>query len=517
MTKDLFDSNAAMYVLAYMMHNPQSIYNNKKYLLSVSDFPNPVYQILFGVIFNLSAQGVKKINPQDVEFNVTQWPEQSKIFHDSKGYELTQSLNQLPAGDDEAQFDIHYDRLKKFTTLRDLEKCGIDTTKFYNPNAEFFNLDAENQKLDKESVQDIIDAVRLELVKIEKGNAAKEEVYLRDAAEGLKELKEEFKETPDVGPEIDGSMLNFITRGARPGKMYLYSAPQAHGKTRFMVGVACKMALPYIENGKVVVGNLRKVYYCATEQEPDEIQTMILAYVSGVNEAHILSGHYNEGEEQLVDQAIQIIEKYKDNLLIDRIADPSVAIVRQQILEMILEKNVDMVIYDYIFIPTDDDQSAQRHQYRTDQVLMMFANTIKEIAVAYNVFILTGTQVNGTWEGKFVRNQNMIRDAKSIADKVDVGMIGTRLEEDEYKCIETYVTSMSLEMPNYVVDVYKNRRGEITNCKIFRYFDFGTLRCRDILVTTQSFKLITNVGKIDYGTSKVVDLLDFITGGEHHE
>jgi hypothetical protein len=76
---------------------------------------------------------------------------------------------------------------------------------------------------------------------------------------------------------------------------------------------------------------------------------------------------------------------------------------------------------------------------------------------------------------------------------------------------------MSLEMPNYVVDVYKNRRGEITNCKIFRYFDFGTLRCRDILVTTQSFKLITNVGKIDYGTSKVVDLLDFITGGEHHE
>ena len=517
MTKDLFDSSAAMYVLAYIMHNPQGVFNNKKYLLTISDFTKPIYKVLFGTLYNLSVSGAKTIHPQDIELCIGQWPEQFKTFSDGNGFELVKSLDKLPIENDDAKFDMHYSTLKKFTTLRDLEKSGIDTTEFYNPNADFFEMETERLKLEKLSVEEIIDKVRLKLIKIEKGNATKEEKYLQDAAEGLKALKEQFKHVPDVGPELNGEMLNFIVRGARPGKMYLYSAPQAHGKTRFMVGQACKMALPYIENGQVIEGELRKVYYCATEQEPEEIQTMILAYVSGVNESHIITGKYFPGEEELVDRAIEIIEKYKDNLLIDRIPDPTVSYVRQQILEMVLEKDIDIVMYDYIFIPSDDDQSAKNHQYRTDQVLMMFANTIKELAVTYNIFILTGTQVNGSWEGKFVRNQNMIRDAKSIADKVDIGMIGVRLEDDELKCIETYLSSLNLDMPNYVTDIYKNRRGEITACKIFSYFDFGTCRRKDILVTTQSFKLIEGIGKIDYGGRRVVDLLDFLSGGVQHD
>lgn len=517
MTKDLFDSSAAMYVLAYAMHNPQSVFNNKNYLLTINDFTKPVYKVLFGTLYNLSVSGAKTINPQDIELCIGQWPEQFKTFSDNNGFDLVRSLDHLPTEIDESKFRMHYETLKKFTTLRELEKNGVDTTEFYNPNVDFFDIEQERHKLDNLTINEILDRVRLKLVKIEKGNVTKEEKYLQDAAEGLKSLKEQFKTIPDVGPELNGEMLNFIVRGARPGKMYLYSAPQAHGKTRFMVGQACKLAMPHIENGKVILGPLQKVYYCATEQEPEEIQTMILAYVSGVNEGHIITGKYLPGEEELVDQAIEIIEQYKDNLLIDRIPDPSVSFVRQQILEMVLEHNIDVIIYDYIFIPSDEDQAAKNHQYRSDQVLMMFANTIKELAVAYNVFILTGTQLNSAWEGKYVRNQNMIRDAKSIADKVDIGMIGVRLAEDEYKCIETYVTSLNLPIPNYVTDIYKNRRGEITACKVFSIFDFGTCRRQDLLVTTQSFKLIENVGTINYGEKKIVDLLDFLTRGDDND
>ena len=74
MTKDLFDSSAAMYVLAYIMHNPQGVFNNKKYLLTISDFTKPIYKVLFGTLYNLSVSGAKTIHPQDIELCIGQWP-----------------------------------------------------------------------------------------------------------------------------------------------------------------------------------------------------------------------------------------------------------------------------------------------------------------------------------------------------------------------------------------------------------------------------------------------------------
>lgn len=41
--------------------------------------------------------------------------------------------------------------------------------------------------------------------------------------------------------------------------------------------------------------------------------------------------------------------------------------------------------------------------------------------------------------------------------------------------------------PNIVIDIYKNRRGEMNSVKIFRYFDYGTLRCEDLFITDCSY------------------------------
>jgi low affinity Fe/Cu permease len=144
---------------------------------------------------------------------------------------------------------------------------------------------------------------------------------------------------------------------------------------------------------------------------------------------------------------------------------------------------------------------------------MLSSNALKEIAAMYNVFIMTATQVNGTWEGKFVRNQNMIRDSKAIADKVDVGMVAVRCMDDEYMQVETYFKQLGLEKPNMVIDIYKNRRGSLTGVKLFRYFDYGTCRSRDLLVTTQNFKIDNlHVEQLKYD-ERIIDLLDFLSGG----
>lgn len=94
----------------------------------------------------------------------------------------------------------------------------------------------------------------------------------------------------------------------------------------------------------------------------------------------------------------------------------------------------------------------------------------------------------------------MLRGSKAIADKIDVGMIGVRAPKEELDCIAHYCQEMNLPMPNLVIDVYKNRRGKMCDVKIFRKFDYGTCRVKDILITTNStYQKIDGVILFDYG------------------
>lgn len=513
MGKDLFDSNTAMYVLGYLMTEPQII-NRESCLLTLNDFTKPLYQTIFGAINNLAIQGANKIYPQDIDVYLGQYNEQYKIFTEGQGLEFLKNLQAMEFND-EAQFYVHYEKLKKFTVLRDLEKNNIDTTEFYDPS-DLFQLEKESKKLDSMSIPQILDRIRLKLAKIEKVNFNKDGNYFQSAADGIFDLLEKLKREPDVGYPLEGEILNYISRGGRRGKMYLYSAGSGNGKTRFFVGQACFRAYPRIVGNKVIVpSELEKVYFVSTEQEPEEIQKMILACISGVNQEKINYSNLATPEEaEKIMMAAHIMEKYRDNFFIDRIPEPSISKVRTSIIEKILDRDIDMVVYDYIAIPEDDDGMATKRQLRSDQVLMQFSNTLKEIAVSYNIFMLSGTQITGgDLTKKMVRGFADIRDGKSIADKADIAMIGCFVTDEEYKFIETYCKELHMEKPNYVLDIFKNRDGSITNCKIYRNFDLGTLRSQDMLITSQSFKLINNYSTIKYGSQQTVDMVDFLTRG----
>jgi len=183
--------------------------------------------------------------------------------------------------------------------------------------------------------------------------------------------------------------------------------------------------------------------------------------------------------------------------------------MRSRILEQVLDKKLDAVFYDYIFIPSDDGDSAKRN-FRTDQMLMLMGSALKDLAATYDIFLFSGTQVSGQWEGAKARNQNLIRDAKSLADKPDIGFIACQVCDEEYDKAQTLFTSQGLKRPNLVLDLYKNRRGKTTNVKIWRYFDYGTCRSTDLLVTTQSYNLIDTIPVIEYKQTKTLELNDFI-------
>ena len=153
---------------------------------------------------------------------------------------------------------------------------------------------------------------------------------------------------------------------------------------------------------------------------------------------------------------------------------------------------------------------------------MMLSNTLKEIAMSYKVFIQSATQLNDGWSKRptGLRDQNCLRGSKAIADKIDIGLVGVRIGTEEREQIEAVWKQLQQENPikyaqepNVVIDIYKNRRGELNSVKIFRYFDYGTCRCRDLFVTNASYQGIQDIGQLKYAIRKM-DFLDLKTGGK---
>ena len=112
-------------------------------------------------------------------------------------------------------------------------------------------------------------------------------------------------------PIITMRLVNAIHRGARLKKFYLLSAPSGMGKSRSMVANTCYIGANRIYDdafGWISNGTAEPVLYITTELELSEVQTMMLAFLSGVNEAHIIYNRYEEGELDRVKYAAKKIK-----------------------------------------------------------------------------------------------------------------------------------------------------------------------------------------------------------------
>lgn len=526
--KDLFDKNASLYVLSCLMRRPLLL-QDERYAFVKTDFNVPLHQMVFYAIYNMAQSGVEKISPQDIDLYLAQYGTQYEYYKANKGYEFVLQCYQTSEGSDDKQFEAYYNRLKKFSMLRDLEELGFNTKEFYDTDKDALNRDLEDEKLNRISLNAIPARIREKLVEVENRHIGKDEGHSQNATKGMRALVQQYIDTPEVGLPLDGDIINFAARGARLGKFYLYSAPSGMGKTRYMVGNACAISMPYLDkNGDVVIrgtveeDNYQQVLFVATEMDETEIQTLILAYVSSVNEKKILLGNYTDDERKRIDKALDIVDKYGKNFLIECIPDPSIAMVKSRLAKYIVQDGVEYIFYDYIFSSPGLLTEFRDVAVREDVALMMLSNSLKEIAMNYQVFVASATQLNDGWSKKEIglRDQNCIRGSKAIADKIDVGFIGVKLGEEERKQIDAIWQELSRQnpvkyyiMPNIVIDIYKNRRGELNSVKIFRYFDFGTCRCIDFFVTDSTYKSIKDIGQLEYNVRKY-DFLDVITGGQ---
>lgn len=303
-----YEPASAVQVIGGIYKKPELLDEQDKYNLVADDFQTPLHKLLFGTMFNLKAQGISEFDSFAIVSYLSDKPSLMKIFEENRGMDY---LNELESKCNADNFDYYYNRVKKFTLMRSLYNIGFDMTTIYDP-LELFDdkkIKAQNKWLDETSIEDITAIVdeRIEEIKQEYlGNVYSEGQQL---GSGALELIERFKQEPEYGIPLVGDLVNTVFRGARLKKAYLRSAASGFGKSRTMLGDACNFSVKEkYENGKWVENEFSEpTLFISTELEIEECQTMALAFISGVNESHILDGEYYAGEEERVIKAAHIL------------------------------------------------------------------------------------------------------------------------------------------------------------------------------------------------------------------
>lgn len=490
------DRKTVIQVLGGLMNRPELLSNIDKYQLETSDFDLKLDRYIFSAIYNLYIQGAERIHAQDIDNYLQTNEVAKKIFDDDNGIQF---LLDCETNTEPENFSYYYKKLKKFNLLRDLKKSGYDISSFYSDDP--LNIDFEiNSKFETLTTEKILNHYKADIVSFEGRYVINNVVKEGKAYDGIRDLLKELKKAPEIGVRLQGDIFNTITRGGRKGKLYLRSAGSGVGKTRSMVGDACNMAYPIRFEPKygkwISTGKPEKVLYVMTEQETSEIQTMILAYLTGINEEYFLYGTFEEEHMDRINKAMDIMEQYQDYMLTAQIPDPCASVVKNLFRRYNLQQGVENFFYDYIF-----SSPAMLNEYRDlglreDVCLRLFTTALKNLATELDVFILTSTQISND-EGEGFRDFHNIRGSKAIADLMDFACVMSRPSKEELKIVSGFKKQYNFE-PDCVIDVFKNRRGRWTQIRIWTRNDLGTCRKYDLFVTSPDLKPIDDFQVIDF-------------------
>jgi len=486
----IIDKRCVQQVLGSLVKRPQYLSEVDKYSFILTDFPSRFEKYIYTAINGLYKNGAPKIQIIDIENYLNADPSAKDSFKQNNGIEYLQDIVELSEAEN---FDYYYNRFKKLNLLKDLEKGGFDISEFYESNLAAANAQEVNEAFENLTIRDIVDSLRGKLVGFESKYTEKESNEIRTAFDGLEDVFENSSAGMDIGMPIQGHIFNMIIGGARLGTLTVRSSASGVGKTRTAVADACRLAYPVCYNqvrGEwEQIGSSEKVMLIITEQSFAEIQRMILAYLTGLNESKLRYGNLSEQENILFKQAIQIVKNYEENLIILRTPEPTVSGIKASVRENCILHNISYVFMDYIFVNPSLLREFQGFNIRNDEALLFLTTALKDLSGELDLCIFTSTQVNAKADSdKDIRNESVIAGSRAIVNKCDNGAVLSRPSKEDLEIISDI--TKSYQEPNMVTDIYKNRSGEYTNVRVWSYFDLGALRKQDLFVTNSKLEVI---------------------------
>ena len=481
----MIDKRDTQQILGCLMKKPQLLSEIDKYSFILTDFPSRFERSIFMAINGLYRNGATNIQPIDIENFIEPDQVSAKLFKDKNGIEYLQDIVELSDVDN---FGFYYNRFKMFNLLKDLKKQGFDVSEFYcedltNPKSQEIN-----EQFNFLTPKIITDTVRKKLLGVEAKYETTDEIEVEAAAKGMEELIAQMGAAYQIGIPVQGNIYNQIIDGAKKGTLTIRSAASSVGKTRNAVADACYLAYPFRYNsmtcGWELEGNCEKVLFIMTEQRFSEIRMMILAYLTDIQSSRFKYADFSARENAVITQAIHLMEKYKDNLILVKMPNPTIETVKTIVRENCIVHDIGYVFYDYVFIGPSLLNEFKGFALRNDEVLLMFATALKDLAVELDVAMFTSTQLNSKGDdNKEIRNESALAGGRSTINKADNGAVMARPTKEELEILAPLYENNPDMKPNLVTDIYKVRSGEWTQVRIWSDMNLGTLKKRDLFVT----------------------------------
>lgn len=487
------DSESCVQIIGCAMLDPSLLDDDGAYFYNEDDFTSEFHKVIFGAMNNLYIMGATSLDVKTVDGYLKDKPQSYAIFKNGNG---TKWLMEAMDAADINNFDYYYNRVKKMTLLRGYIRAGLDVSWLLDMD-NITDLNKKQNQLeyfDSLSLEEVADKLENRILDIRStyvDNSIEDGVLLGD---GMVDLLQSLERIPDVGYPMFGDLVNPITRGMRLGKFYIRSSATGVGKSRTMMADFCNATCDkiwkdgqWIDNGPALPS-----MFISTELEIDELQTLAVAFLADVEEHKIITGQMDFDERERVIQATEVFERAPAYIYI--VPDFGIKDIENLIKRNIRTRKVRWIFYDYLHssmkIISDIARASGGMKLREDLILFLFSVKLKEIATAFNVFILTSTQLNMSYKTDDMPDQNLLRGSKAVADKADWGSILLNVTQNDLDKLDNILSDEGVTIPNVKLSIYKNRRGKYTNCFLWMKANKGTARFDGLFLTNWNYELI---------------------------
>lgn len=102
---------------------------------------------------------------------------------------------------------------------------------------------------------------------------------------------------------------------------------------------------------------------------------------------------------------------------------------------------------------------------------------------------MSATQLNADYQTSENPDQNLLRGAKSIADKIDFGSILLGVKQDDLEALKPILSANVFDTPNLKLSIYKNRRGRWKSILLWCKADLGCCRVKPMFCTSYNYEI----------------------------
>lgn len=95
------------------------------------------------------------------------------------------------------------------------------------------------------------------------------------------------------------------------------------------------------------------------------------------------------------------------------------------------------------------------------------------------------------WKEARTPDQNLLRGAKAIADKIDYGSILMNVTSEDIEALQPILATNVFDAPTIKLSVYKNRRGKYKGVVLWCKADLGCCRIQPMFCTTYDYEMVS--------------------------